>query len=592
MRMNMSHFKKVSEDANTAVLKHPNGHEIRVAKKGLSKKLSNDLSKLPIHLEEGGQIQELDPQSPAQMQSEEPKRNPWEDAQSSSQQPSSPQQAYELAKQDLSKDPNGLFGVMPPGLPLPPEDKRGDLIESAALQKAKEFNQVKGQEQVSDRKDLFQTQAAIKQYEQAGVQPPQDLVAKQAELQGKEGAVPPAPTNYNLASLQLSPDKGAEQPQQPSAQMPNMMSSALMPAMNYEQGMMNEARAAQSQGNAIALAAKQQQADMNSAKQWYQNRYDALDAERNALRKDISANHVDPNRYISNMSTGAKVVNAFAMVLGGMGAALTHGQNPAMEFLKSSIDNDIKAQQFNMDKKNNLLSENLRQFGNLKDATDMTRLMTGEMYLSKMRQAEGEAMGPLAKARMQQAAAKFEMEYMVPLQQQMAMRQGLMAGHQNGQVNPAFLITYSGMIPKEQQGEALKQLKEQQELQATKQRVLDAMQQVYKLNSGGNRFTSPIRSRNEINGILEPIKLELARKLAGRVSEYELNSMAKALNNFTDDPKSLQTKMDQISGIFDSQMHFPLLDMAGITPQKQMPKPMQMQIGNPAAYQQVKYNKR
>lgn len=57
--MNLSQFKKVRDDAQTAILKHPKGHEIRIAKKGLTAKLKEQLAELPLHLAEGGDTNQI-----------------------------------------------------------------------------------------------------------------------------------------------------------------------------------------------------------------------------------------------------------------------------------------------------------------------------------------------------------------------------------------------------------------------------------------------------------------------------------------------------------------------------------------------------
>jgi len=57
-------FKKVNEDEQRAVLKHENGHELVIAKSGISKKQKRALDKLPIHQAEGTPIEEEQPQVP------------------------------------------------------------------------------------------------------------------------------------------------------------------------------------------------------------------------------------------------------------------------------------------------------------------------------------------------------------------------------------------------------------------------------------------------------------------------------------------------------------------------------------------------
>lgn len=56
MKFNLSQFKKVSEDKDTAVMQHPEGHHIVIAKSILSPKAMAELKKLPLHSAEGSVI--------------------------------------------------------------------------------------------------------------------------------------------------------------------------------------------------------------------------------------------------------------------------------------------------------------------------------------------------------------------------------------------------------------------------------------------------------------------------------------------------------------------------------------------------------
>lgn len=60
MAMDFKGFKKVHEDEDKAVMRHPKGHEITIAKKGLSFKLRRHLKELPLHQDEGGAINKAD----------------------------------------------------------------------------------------------------------------------------------------------------------------------------------------------------------------------------------------------------------------------------------------------------------------------------------------------------------------------------------------------------------------------------------------------------------------------------------------------------------------------------------------------------
>lgn len=56
--MEYKNFKKIKDDKEYAMLLHPMGHEIKVAKKGLSKKSLKDLDCLPIHAADGVMVED------------------------------------------------------------------------------------------------------------------------------------------------------------------------------------------------------------------------------------------------------------------------------------------------------------------------------------------------------------------------------------------------------------------------------------------------------------------------------------------------------------------------------------------------------
>ncbi len=117
-----------------------------------------------------------------------------------------------------------------------------------------------------------------------------------------------------------------------------------------------DAQSAQATGTADAL---QQQAkevgDIHQQELEHQARSTAsmqgVEAEIKARMAAIK--DVDPDRYWNSKSTGNKITTAIGVALGQLGAAMPHtgggGKNPAMELLQSGIENDVKAQQKNID---------------------------------------------------------------------------------------------------------------------------------------------------------------------------------------------------------------------------------------------------
>ncbi len=165
----------------------------------------------------------------------------------------------------------------------------------------------------------------------------------------------------------------------------------------------------------------------------YQKHYNDLETERQAHMTDIQNNQIDPTQYWNGDKNGngshSKIASAIGMILAGFGGVA--GSNSASQFLQYQMDQNINAQKQNLDSKQNLLAANLRQFGNLRDATDMTRLMQSDIIGNELKVAAAKAQSPLAKAAALQAAGQLQMQY-APLQQQMAMRQAMMNLANNG----------------------------------------------------------------------------------------------------------------------------------------------------------------
>lgn len=59
MKLDASKYKKISQDGKTTILKHPDGHEIRIVHSKLAKKLKDELGALPFA--EGGDVPETQP---------------------------------------------------------------------------------------------------------------------------------------------------------------------------------------------------------------------------------------------------------------------------------------------------------------------------------------------------------------------------------------------------------------------------------------------------------------------------------------------------------------------------------------------------
>ncbi len=210
------------------------------------------------------------------------------------------------------------------------------------------------------------------------------------------------------------------------------------------QGIKEQGQAIGSQGQAAAAA---YQANLNAqrdAQIKYKQHFDAMNAERQNVIQDINNGHIDPEHYWTGDKDGngshSKIAAGIGMILGGLNP--TGSGNAAINYLKYQMDRDIDAQKTNLAQKNSLLYANLQQFHNLRDATDMTKIMQTDIMTNELQKAAATASTPLAKAAALQAAGKLQME-LAPQMQTFAMRNAMMSLAGGGQQNEA---TYNQLL--------------------------------------------------------------------------------------------------------------------------------------------------
>jgi hypothetical protein len=96
------------------------------------------------------------------------------------------------------------------------------------------------------------------------------------------------------------------------------------------------------------------------------------------LAKQFADNHIDPNRFYHNMSTGNKILAGIGMVLGGVGSGFTGQPNPALEMMKQAIDRDIEAQKSDQNQAFTLWKMNREKLG----SDIQANLATQNQYLA------------------------------------------------------------------------------------------------------------------------------------------------------------------------------------------------------------------
>lgn len=115
------------------------------------------------------------------------------------------------------------------------------------------------------------------------------------------------------------------------------------------------------QAHREGLAAQAQiQADQDAYAAAGQQKLADADAKLTAEADENAKLIQDPNRYWHNLSTAGKIGSGVAVMLGALGAGLTHGPNMALQSMEDAINKDIDAQKENIHQKNQSLATHQR----------------------------------------------------------------------------------------------------------------------------------------------------------------------------------------------------------------------------------------
>lgn len=335
----------------------------------------------------------------------------------------------------LGHDPNIPGSVNEnPAATFGPNGEPPKSFDAASYQRAEAQHQKMAQDAagVNDRNAAkIEMDNAVRQ--RAGL-PPMPVPGVQAP------AAIPSPQQQPASQPQpQSMNPQAPQPQQ------NPMGASLDQAGNMlQQGYLQRAQGIETQKTAAQDLAQSQQEILDKRAQAqsdaqvaYKQNYDHLDAERQNHIQDIQNGYINPEQYWTGYTDSqgnkvdghSKLMTAIGMLLGGFNPRSQTSNGT--DFLKYNIDRNIDAQKTNLAAKQNLLSANLRQFGNLRDATDMTRIMMNDVTSLELQKASAKAANPAAKAAALDAIGKLNMES-AQIFPQFAMRRAALGLSMNG----------------------------------------------------------------------------------------------------------------------------------------------------------------
>lgn len=495
--LNLSQFKKVKDEKDHAILEHPHGHTIKIAKKPLGDKMRKQLDALPMSMAKGGEVKkELEIE-----EIKEPKK-----------------------KLDIEAIPE-------------PKKKHVDYEEIKMAEGGEiPYDQIESNLAAENTPYGVPSPAAPTIPQQSPLQPPASP-AMQSPVPASSAPVPPV---VETSTGGLGASTQAPQPEDPS----------VMGGYNKQvAGIQGEAQAKSAEGKAAAEALQGAVEKTTQLATDYQTHYQDLDNERKAFVDDITAKHIDPNHYIGSMDTGRKFDTAVGLILGGFAGGGT--SNQAQEFLNKQIDRDIAAQQSDIDKKQTLLGANLRQFGNMKDATDMTRVMMNDIVVNKLKMAEATAVNPLAKARAQQQIGQLE-QAIAPMVQQLATRRMLQSLGSGGPadkalagVDPATFVP--SVVPESRQKDVTEEIKTAQNTRQITNEAMKNFDEVAKeLSSVPGRVGVAVYSPAQLQALEAELGSTVGEK-EGSVRETAMHNVKNAyLPRVTDTVERLANRRQKL----------------------------------------------
>lgn len=256
-------------------------------------------------------------------------------------------------------------------------------------------------------------QEADQSQEQAALEANSLQIAEDNKVRAQAG-LPPLPGGaVSQPELPVSSDTGIA-PQTPGIDASPTYDpmAGVQSGLNAQKAGINlQAKAQAELGEQQSRVLQEQEAANKEAMSVYKQKTQTLESEREALRQDIRNGQIDPDKFwTGDPKTGAgghsRIASAIGMIIAGFNP--TNSPNAAINFLKFQMEQNLQAQQKNLSSKENLLAANLQQFGDLKSATEMTRIMQNDVVVSQLQQAASQAQTPLAKAAAMKAIGELD----------------------------------------------------------------------------------------------------------------------------------------------------------------------------------------
>lgn len=505
--VDLAKFRKVKSDDKTTTFQHHEGHTINVAHNKISSKLRSQLAGIPMAKQkvqkfaEGGGAFEPDPNLTI------------DEAQQKLQHADAP---------PPSSAPQGLM------------DLYGGGVKDALLGTP--------QETIAQSKGL-----SFPDNQETEV-PKDQVVTQQAAIAPTDGGLR-GPANTNQASVSDST---------------GLMSSTQGQIQGLKEvgaGQQAEQKALAQQGLENVAEEKSYQKNVQENLNTFNEANAPLVKARQDLMSDIASGHVNPQRYIQNMSTGDKVFTAIGLILGGMGSGLTGGPNLAYNYLQNQIDRDIDSQKSDLGKKENLLSHNLQQTHDLREAYNLTKLQTLDVLNSHLRMTADQTADPMAKAKILQVIGQTDQQT-AQLQHQMAIQKMQLGGIGATGPDPAKLIPL--LVPKEHQAKAFSEVEAAENTRKMSGSILQSFEDAAKKNTVLRTGAGFLRTPAEVYSLHQAMQPTF-KDLEGTVRQAAMDNTFKNITPMPGDTGgTIDVKRQALKDYLQSKLSAPTARGYGI----------------------------
>lgn len=440
--LDLSRFHKVAEDKDTSTFQHHDApHTITVAHKALPRHMRTYLKNIPIYEESVERARETE--------GDKEKSGPHEYVQSN------PTYKRELVQAMQKKN----YRIGPGGEPPRKNYAPGGGVNASDYENADEYanaatgldpNTSRGQAisdyETNKAKTAQETDAQMPRPGEsfADVAPRREEEAKDAaDAKAEEATAENVPRGTPMSETPPEQNRTLGSPNPPESIPPPSLGAAtqaqgepspfaISPSMqgglqHSIQGLVAETAAQQKIAKDNLAIEQKNLADQQAVYGDAEKNMQGYMHEFNNIYQDVKNGHVDPNKYWDNHD---RFATGMGIVLAGFNP--TGNPNGAIEFLKSNIDRDTKAQIANMENKQSALGHYAKHFGDIKDAATFISAGKTLQAAQELKVAAAKQANPLLAAKLLQDAGKLETETGQKLQP-MAMKQAVYQAMANGQ---------------------------------------------------------------------------------------------------------------------------------------------------------------